>query len=274
VRSSKSLRDLLVILNKAIGIEIRLRSPGFAGEILRYVDTSELEWLVARGLAGADTQVALLVAYGILLVDALRLDGLTHLSVAVRRMRASLVSAARSEPRVVHRALIQILAGAPSTDVMYTAQASDWPRLWERGLASLFWDLVHSESGSPFLAAATNASLTLTDAWELSEDAPNVQFGMAWQFVQQLGVAANLLDTLGAEATERADDEVVSSTRWLLRGSDRRATRPTPVLHLWSLLNATVLRPTYLPWAQEAERSLRARVFGKEGPSDWRILAS
>jgi hypothetical protein len=262
------LHDWVDLFHKAQHISRKLKMPDF----LELLFSSYKEWnFFPKILAPADKH-PLLLAYTFHLLQSR--DDFIDLKQGILERQPQILNAIHAERRGVIKTLSLILAGAPVDDIRELSANVEWRQPWECGLAFLTFATVFPTIENPFSVQSNSQS---TD-WsadllqELTDDTGNLQFALTLNLALASDIPSNLLEEFIGEAQRRAEDEIIGSTRWLLRHNFRSMKLEQGHHYLWSFIKGTLLRQTYLSWENDLEEAVNNAAFELRQTRDLQAL--
>ena len=254
LRNVRSLKDVVVLLNKAIHLGAELGIPQLAKELVAMLTDHDVLLLAST------ERDLVLVAYFQYLALSVDLGACSRVAGEWARKQSIIDELLIDEGGDAHKLAGLILAGAPPDMVIKELAAANWSsmRAWELGLL----DCLFSSVGSGSLAPAFDSIGLDHQDWlkliepDLTEHSSNMQFGLA------LRVAAHVALPKAAgceqERIERLADESTALRRWLLQINDSAVAKPS---YVWGCLKETILSPSYLPWEEDVEARATAIAY-------------
>jgi hypothetical protein len=228
------------------------------------------DWYFFPKIVAATEQPPLLLAYMFHLLDSR--NDFPHLQSGVRERKDQIIFAIDGETRTFVKALSLILAKAPLDKIKQTATDIHWRQPWELGLIALTFASVFPNEPNPFLPPHSPVSMWPSLILDhLTEAEGNLEFALTLYLATASHLENDVLQTAIEEASRRADDEVVGSTRWLLRKMSS-AKIDQGHHYLWSLIKRTLLSQTYLTWENDLEESVNNVAFQSRRNRDFEAL--
>jgi hypothetical protein len=254
LRNLRSLKDLIVLFNKAIHLAPEIGIPQLPNDLATALTDNDISLLAST------ERDLVLVAYFQHLALSVDLGACSRVAHEWARKRSAVDALLKDESRDVHKVAALILADATPDTVMEEMVAADWRRMraWEMGLLDYLFSSVRGGSlGTVFdLAGLAHQDWLELIEPDLAEHASNIHFGLA------LRVAARVAPSKAAfyeqDRIERLTDESNASRRWLLQGNDSAAGKP---YYVWTYLTETILSSTYLPWEEDVEARATAIAY-------------
>lgn len=246
IKAIRKLRDWIVIFHKVARISRALKLPDLPRQLFSKLDT----WYFFGYLVAFETQ-PLLLAYTYRLLQTTNVLGFEDLRNEITHWKPQIISAARSERRVVLRSLSLVLAGAQYDEIADTADSDGWSQPWERGLTALVFSSLFPGDKNPFVKEVTTDDDRADLLSELNEHTGNVEFGLTLRLAALSDGTKDLLEQVQTIVNSREAEEYNSVTRFLLKAVPGDLQLDASHYYLWSLLRSTVLRATYLAWESE-----------------------
>ncbi len=266
MRSVTQLHRWIDLFHRASRLSRTLDMPEFVTHLFaRFKD-----WYFFTKIVAPAEHQSLVLAYTFHLLDSR--NDFPHLQRGVRERQGEIIKALRREKRAVVQTLSLILAKASLEEINQSAINVQWRQPWELGLLALTFATVFPGERNPFLLAR---DLTPDLAGAVMNNLTDADKNLEFALTLYLATASAALDDRLQEAIEeascRADDEVVGSTRWLLR---ERASGKIQAGHhyLWSIIKRTLLRQTYLAWENDLEEAVNNAAFELQLTRDFSAL--
>jgi hypothetical protein len=259
----RNLSDWLVLMNKALYIEQKGNLTNFTFELTRYMDDSQLSILLApRG-----QEVLSGFAYHLFRFN--RIPSLDALRAKVLGEQPTIVQAALDSPDSTVKLIALILSEAPLEVVCKTAERIEWleANAWTLGLSVLLFNIIYADQEKTFPASLDTQSEIFKEFLlnDLSKHSTNLEFALTLYLANYLKFDEQVLSRLKEQALQRAGDESLSAIRWLLNHYEDVSALKGLTYYIWSYLQNTILRPLYLPWADDIEQIAKDSFTFRQG---------
>jgi hypothetical protein len=253
VHSILSLRDCIVVLNKAAHIERKLGKPNFVAQLMDGLENRQVVEFIRY-----DPQI-ILSAFSFYLFSATPALS-SGVRTAVLNEQAFIIESAKREPNSTTKAISLMLAKAIVEDVFEVLGAVAWSQTqpWELGLVAVFFSVIYPnyEKRLPIGFDADSEEWEQFLLSNLNDHAGNLEFALTLYLARFTGMRQDMVANLQAEAHQRDEEELSSTTSWLLKHNDVKSLKDF-TYYIWALLKETILRPTYLPWEADIEDNAR-----------------
>ncbi|HEV2707285.1 MAG TPA: hypothetical protein VGV59_15295 [Pyrinomonadaceae bacterium] len=251
----RNLNDWLVLMNKAIYIEQKGSVNNFTLELTRYMDDAQFSILLApRGQE-------VLSGFAYHLFKVTRIPSLAPLRARVLAEQPTIVQAAIESPDSTVKLIALILSEAPADAIYETAEKIEWleANAWTLGLAALLFNAIYAEQERTFPVLVDTQSETFKEFLlnDVSKHSTNLEFALTLYLANYLRFDEETLSRLKEQATKRAEDESLAAIRWLLKNYENVSALKGLPYYIWSYLQSTILRPLYLPWANDIEQIVK-----------------
>ena len=266
MHSVTQLHRWIDLFHRASRLSRALDMPEFVTHLFaRFKD-----WYFFPKIVAPAEHQSLLLAYTFHLLDSR--NDFPHLQRGVRERQGEIIKALRREKRAVVQTLSLILAKASFAEINQRATNVQWRHPWELGLLALTFATVFPGERNPFLLPRDlSPDLARAVLNNLTEADKNLEFALTLYLATASTSLEDDLHEAIEQASRRADDEVVGSTRWLLR--ERASAKIQPGHHyLWSILKRTLLRQTYLAWENDLEEAVNNAAFELQLTRDFDAL--
>lgn len=246
LRGISRIEDFLDVALRATSLAATLEFDDFPERLLRAVPADELASMLRHGTP------PVLVAFAFHYFESWVSDALADSDEVLRLSSADVMAAVRADGYAPTRFIgLAFMGEAPDTADEARRAFVEAP-LWLRGLATLAVDLVGVGTREALAAPLLEDGEVGRLAMELTDNTINAEYALTLYLVTRSGVPHDSVAPFAASAAIRSTDEANSPVKRLLDGSGETGNAANPY-SVWRLLQATVLRASFLPFLQVLE---------------------